>query len=337
MLTPMSLPAEECLFVFSELGIRTAGEYRIRFDLIDRLGSQFRRLTSIYTQPFTVVADKKNFPGLSASTELIHSLVRRGLKLRVIKSQSGKARKRKKTGSNSMDVTSASGQSITPSPSSYHPLQQQQQHQQQPPFSPTDWKTQPYRQHSQPYLNPPQSQHSSRPHSPTYQGSRPVPYFDKDRVQSPSIHSGFPQQHRHAPSLSADLKQRTADVTPSLSPSTGSKTSTDSSVSSVGSTPAEEHHFRRLPGPPLAYLTPRSQPHPSYSNESREEDLNRPFQPRPPSSHNESSQQRSSASYSRMDLPRPPPLETLTRSRPTLPPLRSFDNSPPSQQSSSNR
>lgn len=113
----MFFVSEECLFVFAELGIRIAGDFRIRFDLIDRVGFHFRRLASIYTSTFTVAADKRTYPGLSPSTELIHSLVRRGLKLRIIKSQNGKIRKRKKLERNHVsDDGSSSGPSQTPLP-----------------------------------------------------------------------------------------------------------------------------------------------------------------------------------------------------------------------------
>lgn len=79
-----SLP-EQSLFIFSELYVRSAGTYRLRFDAIDRSLSSFQPLGSIYSRPFVVVQDKKDFAGLTPSTELILAIVDRGLKLRVIK------------------------------------------------------------------------------------------------------------------------------------------------------------------------------------------------------------------------------------------------------------
>ncbi|UZJ52904.1 hypothetical protein CBS101457_002224 [Exobasidium rhododendri] len=68
-----------------ELGVRRAGNYRIRFDLVDRCGLRFQCLASVFTQPFTVTSDAKAFTGLQASSELLHALVKRGLKLRINK------------------------------------------------------------------------------------------------------------------------------------------------------------------------------------------------------------------------------------------------------------
>lgn len=347
------LMTEECLFVFSELGIRTAGEYRIRFDLIDRLGCQFRRLTSIYTQPFVVVADKKNFPGLSTSTDLIHSLVRRGLKLRIIKSQNGKQRKRKKVAGEdaNSEIVSPSAQSVTPSPSSYHPqikqaqqsypqpqkqlqpLQKQQTDDRDPrkhpppPLSPPKWPSHQYRQHSHPFINHPQQSDRRALPSPSYPTSRsypaPFPSSAPYYPEEDEIHQAAWSQKRHLAPYPLDSSQR-HDMTPSLSPSAGSKTSTDS-VHSITSTSDEERHSRRLPGPQLSHLTPRSHPsQPGYSD-SRDDDAARPYHSMPPSS-DPTPHHRPSASFSRLDPPRP--SDNSSRSRPILPPISSISSSP---------
>lgn len=85
--------------------MRRAGQYRIRFDLIDRIGLIFKRVASIYSQTFKIVSDKKSFPGLTPSSDLVRQLVRRGLKLRIIKDP--QESKRASTSSSSQLMTAS--------------------------------------------------------------------------------------------------------------------------------------------------------------------------------------------------------------------------------------
>jgi hypothetical protein len=270
---------EECLFVFSELGIRDAGEYRIRFDLIDRVGLQFKRLASIYSQPFTVVGDRKDFVGLQPSSTLVHALVRRGLKLRIINTKGTKkaSKKRKKEagsggtggeddGSSSNDsriainiVTSPTGSTPTYSPTNTF-LASRASHQSAlhslpppPPRSP--------RHH--PAYN---SFSSSSPPAPKFRPLSPAPlpppYHDSSdsrsnyqwpRKRMPTAPSLPPPILHARPNLS---RQHSASITstPSLSSSHSSGVSSDSSF--LYSAIDQEYHLR-----PLAHQGSREQDH----------------------------------------------------------------------------
>lgn len=82
-------PSEQSLFIFPDISCRLKGQFRLRIDVVDRSLMAFNVLGSIYSAPFEV-HDRKSFPGLSPSTELIQAVVRRGLKLRLVKPSNGK-------------------------------------------------------------------------------------------------------------------------------------------------------------------------------------------------------------------------------------------------------
>jgi hypothetical protein len=85
ILTVFPSIVDQSLFIFSELGVRPTGDFRIRLDLVDRSGSSFINLGCVYTDRFVVVGDKSSHPGLSPSSDLMQAIVRRGLKLRLTK------------------------------------------------------------------------------------------------------------------------------------------------------------------------------------------------------------------------------------------------------------
>lgn len=82
-------PREQCFFIFSELSVRAKGLYRLRIDIIDHSSFSFTNLGAIYSDVFEV-HDRKAFPGLTPSTDLVVAIVRRGLKLRLVKSSGDK-------------------------------------------------------------------------------------------------------------------------------------------------------------------------------------------------------------------------------------------------------
>jgi len=84
---PVTTTAVQSLFIFTEIGVRCAGKYRLRFDLVDRVGLSFKRLASVYTDVFQVHGDRRDFPGLQRSTDLMRAVARRGLKVRIIDAQ----------------------------------------------------------------------------------------------------------------------------------------------------------------------------------------------------------------------------------------------------------
>ncbi|PWN23224.1 hypothetical protein BCV69DRAFT_112266 [Microstroma glucosiphilum] len=90
-IAPIFSRTEQSLFIFSELCVRPAGDFRIRLDLVDRSGMTFINLGCVYTERFVVVGDKSSYPGLSPSSDLMQAIVRRGLKLRLTKSSKEEA------------------------------------------------------------------------------------------------------------------------------------------------------------------------------------------------------------------------------------------------------
>ncbi|CAO1630949.1 unnamed protein product [Parajaminaea phylloscopi] len=82
-------PKEQSLFIFADTSCRIPGLYRLRIDVIDRTDRHICVLGSIFSDVFEV-HDRRTFPGLSPSTELIQAIVRRGLKLRVVKPPSNR-------------------------------------------------------------------------------------------------------------------------------------------------------------------------------------------------------------------------------------------------------
>lgn len=76
---------DECFFIFSELSVRRSGQYRLRYDLIDRANNHFRTITTVLGDPFTVYSQRKHFGNCLGSTSLIKDIVARGLRLRICK------------------------------------------------------------------------------------------------------------------------------------------------------------------------------------------------------------------------------------------------------------
>ncbi|CAO1620082.1 unnamed protein product [Sympodiomycopsis kandeliae] len=83
---------DRSLFIFSELSVRQAGSFRIRFDIINHSLSSFFAIGSVYSRPF-VVHERSAYPGLSPSTDLILAIQDCGLKLRVIKDNRDRSKK----------------------------------------------------------------------------------------------------------------------------------------------------------------------------------------------------------------------------------------------------
>ncbi|MCO5556093.1 hypothetical protein L7F22_009637 [Adiantum nelumboides] len=76
---------DECFFIFSELSVKCSGQYRLQYDLIDRANCQFRKITSVLGDPFTVYPAKKSFGSFMESTNLMKDIVARGLRLKIYK------------------------------------------------------------------------------------------------------------------------------------------------------------------------------------------------------------------------------------------------------------
>ncbi|PWN45009.1 hypothetical protein IE81DRAFT_345071 [Ceraceosorus guamensis] len=81
---PITDSVTRSFFIFTEIGIRPSGQFRIRFDLVDRAGLSFKHVASVYTDPFTAHSDRNQFSGLQRSSELLRAVARRGLKVRIV-------------------------------------------------------------------------------------------------------------------------------------------------------------------------------------------------------------------------------------------------------------
>lgn len=87
---------DQSFFVFKELGVRSRGLYRLRFDLFDRVGLQISRVASVYTDAFEVLERRKH-PGLTASSGLMDALVDRGMKYKLRKAADKQGIKKRKS------------------------------------------------------------------------------------------------------------------------------------------------------------------------------------------------------------------------------------------------
>ncbi|PWN38071.1 uncharacterized protein FA14DRAFT_22693 [Meira miltonrushii] len=76
---------DECFFIFSELSVRCSGQYRLRYDLIDRANNRFQKIASVVGNPFTVYSQKKYYGNFTESSSLIKDIAARGLRLRICK------------------------------------------------------------------------------------------------------------------------------------------------------------------------------------------------------------------------------------------------------------
>lgn len=103
-IAPCSTPftKEECFFIFSELTVQRnrlgmgtkyasdEGKYRLRFDLIDRANLNFKRISTVFSQPFLMFESKQSLGDPIESSDLVKSIVQRGLRLRLIRPKEDK-------------------------------------------------------------------------------------------------------------------------------------------------------------------------------------------------------------------------------------------------------
>ncbi|CDR88481.1 uncharacterized protein SPSC_04308 [Sporisorium scitamineum] len=87
---------DQSFFVFTELGVRNRGVYRLRFDLFDRVGLRIFKIASVYSDAFEV-QERRKHPGLSASSALMDALVDRGMKYKLRKANDKQNPKKRKS------------------------------------------------------------------------------------------------------------------------------------------------------------------------------------------------------------------------------------------------
>ena len=78
------LPNYRGVFPFNDLSVRKEGKYRLRFHLIEIVGSDSICRATVETDPFRVYQPKE-FPGMQSSTRTTEVLKKQGVKCRVKK------------------------------------------------------------------------------------------------------------------------------------------------------------------------------------------------------------------------------------------------------------
>ncbi|CEH18798.1 Velvet factor [Ceraceosorus bombacis] len=123
---PITDSVTRSFFIFTEIGIRASGQFRIRFDLVDRAGLSFKHVASVYTDPFTAHSDRNQFSGLQRSSELLRAVARRGLKVRIVDVLPlNRAFKRRKTEAAATAFRNISAPVSSMQPPAFYPRQRQ--------------------------------------------------------------------------------------------------------------------------------------------------------------------------------------------------------------------